>query len=69
MWPLLSQAFFDKEYITKHPGDSEKIAQLKELMQEQVRFAGLGGQWPGGRDQVLLHGCSLASRGTCPSPS
>jgi len=30
------QAFFDKDYITKHPGDAEKITQLKELMQEQV---------------------------------
>lgn len=32
------QAFFDKDYITKHPGDAEKITQLKELMQEQVLF-------------------------------
>lgn len=30
------QAFFDKDYITKHPADAEKITQLKELMQEQV---------------------------------
>lgn len=37
--PFLSQAFFDKDYITKHPGDAEKIAQLKELMQEQVCLA------------------------------
>ncbi|XP_057343045.1 dedicator of cytokinesis protein 3 isoform X3 [Manis pentadactyla] len=36
------EAFFDKEYITKHPGDSEKIAQLKELMQEQVHILGVG---------------------------
>lgn len=41
IWPFLSQAFFDKDYITKHPGDAEKITQLKELMQEQVRLAGL----------------------------
>lgn len=31
------QAFFDKEYITSHPEDTEKITQLKDLMQEQVR--------------------------------
>uniref|UniRef100_A0A8C2T8R9 Dedicator of cytokinesis 3 n=1 Tax=Coturnix japonica TaxID=93934 RepID=A0A8C2T8R9_COTJA len=36
------EAFFDKDYITKHPGDAEKITQLKELMQEQVLlFLGL----------------------------
>lgn len=39
IWPFLSQAFFDKDYITKHPGDAEKITQLKELMQEQVCLA------------------------------
>lgn len=32
----LYQAFFDKEYITSHPEDTEKITQLKDLMQEQV---------------------------------
>uniref|UniRef100_G3N402 Dedicator of cytokinesis 3 n=1 Tax=Gasterosteus aculeatus aculeatus TaxID=481459 RepID=G3N402_GASAC len=31
------EAFFDKEYITSHPEDTEKITQLKDLMQEQVR--------------------------------
>ncbi|XP_012925868.1 dedicator of cytokinesis protein 3 isoform X5 [Heterocephalus glaber] len=36
------EAFFDKDYITKHPGDSEKITQLKELMQEQVHILGVG---------------------------
>ncbi|XP_015423780.1 PREDICTED: dedicator of cytokinesis protein 3 [Myotis davidii] len=36
------EAFFDKDYITKHPGDAEKIAQLKELMQEQVHILGVG---------------------------
>lgn len=30
------QAFFDKEYISSHPEDTEKITQLKDLMQEQV---------------------------------
>lgn len=35
---LRHQAFFDKEYITSHPEDTEKITQLKDLMQEQVRF-------------------------------
>lgn len=35
---LSLQAFFDKDYITKHPGDAEKITQLKDLMQEQVQF-------------------------------
>ncbi|KAF3855652.1 hypothetical protein F7725_016375 [Dissostichus mawsoni] len=29
------EAFFDKEYITSHPEDTEKITQLKDLMQEQ----------------------------------
>ncbi|XP_036049467.1 dedicator of cytokinesis protein 3 isoform X4 [Onychomys torridus] len=36
------EAFFDKDYISKHPGDAEKIAQLKELMQEQVHVLGVG---------------------------
>lgn len=37
MFPLLLlQAFFDKDYITSHPEDTEKITQLKDLMQEQV---------------------------------
>nr|XP_040125701.1 dedicator of cytokinesis protein 3 isoform X5 [Ictidomys tridecemlineatus] len=36
------EAFFDKDYITKHPGDAEKITQLKELMQEQVHILGVG---------------------------
>lgn len=31
-----AQAFFDKEYITSHPEDTDKITQLKDLMQEQV---------------------------------
>ena len=34
---LGGQAFFDKDYITSHPEDTEKITQLKDLMQEQVR--------------------------------
>lgn len=33
---LVAQAFFDKEYISSHPEDTEKITQLKDLMQEQV---------------------------------
>ncbi|XP_012575756.1 PREDICTED: dedicator of cytokinesis protein 3 isoform X2 [Condylura cristata] len=36
------EAFFDKDYIAKHPGDAEKITQLKELMQEQVHVLGVG---------------------------
>ncbi|MBZ3881009.1 Dedicator of cytokinesis protein 3 [Sciurus carolinensis] len=36
------EAFFDKDYITKHPGDAEKITQLKELMQDQVHILGVG---------------------------
>uniref|UniRef100_A0A6I8NUW0 Dedicator of cytokinesis 3 n=1 Tax=Ornithorhynchus anatinus TaxID=9258 RepID=A0A6I8NUW0_ORNAN len=36
------EAFFDRDYITKHPGDAEKITQLKELMQEQVHVLGVG---------------------------
>lgn len=47
--PSLPQAFFDKDYITKHPADAEKIAQLKELMQEQVCLAGLEARARGGR--------------------
>lgn len=31
------QAFFDKDYISGHPQDGDKITQLKHLMQEQVR--------------------------------
>ncbi|KAM5126625.1 dedicator of cytokinesis protein 3-like isoform 2-T2 [Mantella aurantiaca] len=36
------EAFFDKEYITQHPEDADKISQLKELMQEQVHVLGVG---------------------------
>ncbi|XP_060897702.1 dedicator of cytokinesis protein 3-like [Labrus mixtus] len=36
------EAFFDKEYITTHPEDTEKITQLKDLMQEQVHVLGVG---------------------------
>ncbi|XP_078803962.1 dedicator of cytokinesis protein 3 isoform X5 [Oryzias latipes] len=36
------EAFFDKDYITSHPEDAEKITQLKDLMQEQVHILGLG---------------------------
>ncbi|XP_058535055.1 dedicator of cytokinesis protein 3 isoform X7 [Ochotona princeps] len=36
------EAFFDKDYIIKHPADAEKITQLKELMQEQVHVLGVG---------------------------
>uniref|UniRef100_A0A803T6X3 Dedicator of cytokinesis 3 n=1 Tax=Anolis carolinensis TaxID=28377 RepID=A0A803T6X3_ANOCA len=36
------EAFFDREYITTHPGDAEKITQLKELMHEQVHILGVG---------------------------
>ncbi|XP_034021811.1 dedicator of cytokinesis protein 3-like [Thalassophryne amazonica] len=36
------EAFFDKVYITSHPEDSEKITQLKDLMQEQVHILGVG---------------------------
>lgn len=35
----LRQAFFDKDYISSHPEDTERITHLKDLMQEQV--------WPG----------------------
>lgn len=34
----VSQAFFDMEYITSHPDDSEKITQLKHLMEKQVNM-------------------------------
>lgn len=30
------QAFFDKDYISSHPEDTERITHLKDLMQEQV---------------------------------
>uniref|UniRef100_A0A8C2KUH5 Dedicator of cytokinesis 3 n=1 Tax=Cyprinus carpio TaxID=7962 RepID=A0A8C2KUH5_CYPCA len=36
------EAFFDKEYISSHPEDTEKITQLKDLMQEQVHILGMG---------------------------
>lgn len=36
------EVFFDKDYIINHPGDAEKITQLKELMQEQVHVLGVG---------------------------
>ncbi|XP_034725347.1 dedicator of cytokinesis protein 3-like [Etheostoma cragini] len=36
------EAFFDKEYIMSHPEDTEKITQLKDLMQEQVHILGVG---------------------------
>ncbi|XP_034389183.1 LOW QUALITY PROTEIN: dedicator of cytokinesis protein 3 [Cyclopterus lumpus] len=36
------EAFFDKDYITSHPEDTEKITQLKDLMQEQVHVLGVG---------------------------
>lgn len=34
---LLQQAFFDKDYISSHAEDTERITHLKDLMQEQVR--------------------------------
>ncbi|XP_062855261.1 dedicator of cytokinesis protein 3-like [Trichomycterus rosablanca] len=36
------EAFFDKDYISSHPDEVEKINQLKELMQEQVHVLGVG---------------------------
>ncbi|XP_035238062.1 dedicator of cytokinesis protein 3-like [Anguilla anguilla] len=36
------EAFFDKQYISSHPEDTEKIAQLRDLMQEQVHVLGIG---------------------------
>ncbi|XP_061642302.1 dedicator of cytokinesis protein 3-like isoform X2 [Phyllopteryx taeniolatus] len=36
------EAFFDKDYISTHPQDSDKITQLKHLMQEQVHTLGSG---------------------------
>ncbi|XP_054640181.1 dedicator of cytokinesis protein 3-like isoform X2 [Dunckerocampus dactyliophorus] len=36
------EAFFDKDYISSHPEDSEKITQLKNVMQEQVHILGTG---------------------------
>ncbi|XP_068171002.1 dedicator of cytokinesis protein 3 isoform X4 [Antennarius striatus] len=36
------EAFFDKDFISSHPEDTEKITQLKDLMQEQVHILGVG---------------------------
>ncbi|XP_030639791.1 dedicator of cytokinesis protein 3-like [Chanos chanos] len=36
------EAFFDKDYINSHPEETERISQLKELMQEQVHILGVG---------------------------
>ncbi|XP_051933125.1 dedicator of cytokinesis protein 3-like isoform X3 [Hippocampus zosterae] len=36
------EAFFDKDYISGHPQDGDKITQLKHLMQEQVHVLGAG---------------------------
>ncbi|KAJ8345593.1 hypothetical protein SKAU_G00297860 [Synaphobranchus kaupii] len=36
------EAFFDKQYISSHPEDAEKITQLRQLMQEQVHVLGVG---------------------------
>uniref|UniRef100_A0A3Q2CXQ0 Dedicator of cytokinesis 3 n=1 Tax=Cyprinodon variegatus TaxID=28743 RepID=A0A3Q2CXQ0_CYPVA len=36
------EAFFDKDYISSHPEDTERITHLKELMQEQVHILGVG---------------------------
>uniref|UniRef100_A0AAY4BZW4 Dedicator of cytokinesis 3 n=1 Tax=Denticeps clupeoides TaxID=299321 RepID=A0AAY4BZW4_9TELE len=36
------EAFFDKEYIGSHAEDTEKITQLKDLMQDQVHILGIG---------------------------
>uniref|UniRef100_A0AAQ4QWB1 Dedicator of cytokinesis 3 n=1 Tax=Gasterosteus aculeatus aculeatus TaxID=481459 RepID=A0AAQ4QWB1_GASAC len=35
-------AFFDKDYISSHPEDAERITHLKDLMQEQVHILGVG---------------------------
>lgn len=36
---VVPQAFFDKDYISSHPEDTERITHLKDLMQEQVRLS------------------------------
>uniref|UniRef100_A0A672HQ14 Dedicator of cytokinesis 3 n=1 Tax=Salarias fasciatus TaxID=181472 RepID=A0A672HQ14_SALFA len=36
------EAFFDKDYISSHPEDAERITHLKDLMQEQVHILGVG---------------------------
>uniref|UniRef100_A0A3Q1EV04 Dedicator of cytokinesis 3 n=1 Tax=Acanthochromis polyacanthus TaxID=80966 RepID=A0A3Q1EV04_9TELE len=36
------EAFFDKEYISSHAEDTERITHLKDLMQEQVHILGVG---------------------------
>uniref|UniRef100_A0A6Q2XY28 Dedicator of cytokinesis 3 n=1 Tax=Esox lucius TaxID=8010 RepID=A0A6Q2XY28_ESOLU len=36
------EAFFDKDYISSHPEDTEKITALKDLMQEQLHILGVG---------------------------
>uniref|UniRef100_A0A3Q3F4H7 Dedicator of cytokinesis 3 n=1 Tax=Labrus bergylta TaxID=56723 RepID=A0A3Q3F4H7_9LABR len=36
------EAFFDKDYISSHQEDTERITHLKDLMQEQVHILGVG---------------------------
>ncbi|XP_057701081.1 dedicator of cytokinesis protein 3-like isoform X2 [Corythoichthys intestinalis] len=36
------EAFFGKDYVDSHPQDSDKIAQLKHLMQEQLHILAVG---------------------------
>uniref|UniRef100_A0A8C7IJR2 Dedicator of cytokinesis 3 n=1 Tax=Oncorhynchus kisutch TaxID=8019 RepID=A0A8C7IJR2_ONCKI len=36
------EAFFEKDYMNSHTEDTEKITQLKDLMQEQVHILGVG---------------------------
>uniref|UniRef100_A0A674AYY7 Dedicator of cytokinesis 3 n=1 Tax=Salmo trutta TaxID=8032 RepID=A0A674AYY7_SALTR len=36
------EAFFEKDYMNSHAEDTEKITQLKDLMQEQVHILGVG---------------------------
>ena len=31
-------AFFNSEYTASHPGDQERVKQLKQLIEEQVRL-------------------------------
>lgn len=53
----LLQAFFDKDYISSHPEEMERINQLKELMQEQVSITYKSHHFPVKRSN--LHICLI----------
>lgn len=50
----LLQAFFDKDYISSHPEEMERINQLKELMQEQVSITYKSHHFPVKRSNLQI---------------